>query len=106
MGLFTYRQTKKTKEQVKALRADQARDAQAQRLQAAKLAQEAHETELFQRLPPEGKAEFRAAKDAFDVKASTWSGWKKGWGGSEVRIAYRELAKGKQEIFRKYDLVP
>src|SRR6266498_2055379 len=81
MGLFTYRQTKQTKKQIKGLRADQTREALAQRTQQATLAAHARETELFQALPPEGKEEFRAVKAAFDAQAKTWSSFKHGWGG-------------------------
>jgi hypothetical protein len=106
MGIFTYRQTKKTKHEVKRLRADQRLLAQAQMTHQAALAQNARETELFQALPPEGKAEFRAIKAAYDQKSSTWSPFKQGWGGKEVREAKRALADGKKAVLRKYDLIP
>lgn len=106
MGFFTYQQTKKTKQQVRRLRTDQALAAQAQRVQEATLARQARETELFQALPPEGKAEFRAVQATYDAKAQAWSGWKRGWGGTEVRTAQKELADGKTAVFRKYDLIP
>jgi hypothetical protein len=106
MGLFTYRQTKQTKKQVAQLRTDQARQAQAQQVQQATLAAQSRETQLFQALPPEGKEEFRAVKAAFDEQAKTWSSWKHGWGGKEVREAQKRFREGKQAVFRKYDLVP
>ncbi len=106
MGIFTYRQTKKTKQEVRRLRADQAQQAQAQRVQEATLARQAREAELFQALPPEGKAEFRTVQAAYDATAQAWSEWKRGWGGKEVRTAQKELADGKTAVFRKYDLIP
>jgi hypothetical protein len=106
MGIFTYRQTKKTKQEVRGLRADQARQAQAQQAQEAALAQQGRETELFQALPPEGKAEFRAAQTAYAAKVKTWSAWKIGWGGKDVRSTYNALAQEKNAVFRKYDLIP
>jgi hypothetical protein len=106
MGFFTYRQTKKTKQQVRRLRIDQALQAQAQSVQEAAQARQARETELFQALPPEGKAEYRAIKAAYDARAQTWSGWTRTWGGNEIRSAQKELADGKTAVFRKYDLIP
>jgi hypothetical protein len=106
MGFFTYRQTTKTKKAVKHLAAQQALDAQIQRNQQVALARQARETELFQALPPEGKAEFRAVVDAYQAKAATWTAWTRTWGGKEIRAAQRELAEGKAAIFRKHDLIP
>jgi hypothetical protein len=106
MGIFTYRQTKKTKREVQALRQDQARQAQAAQNQAAKQAREQRETELFQALPPEGKEEFRAVVAAFEEKAATWTNFKVMWGGKEVVTARQTLKQGKEDVFRKYDLIP
>jgi hypothetical protein len=86
MGLFTYRQTKKTKREVQGLRQQQA----AQAVQAAV----DRDTALFQQLPPEGKKEFRE----LDAEFRSLSAW---------QIRRRdELVRARDELFRRYDLIP
>lgn len=87
MGFFTYRQTKKTKREVHALRQQQAASAEFDRT-----------TTLFQQLPPEGKAEYRALQE------QCRSSWKDGL--IQEIGKQNKLAKGQQEIFRRYDLIP
>ncbi|MHB8642341.1 MAG: hypothetical protein ACYDA3_05605 [Gaiellaceae bacterium] len=106
MGIFTYRQTKKTKKEVHALRREQGLDAAIERNQQLTLARQTRETELFRALPAEGKAEFRAVKEAYATRTKAWTGWTRTFGTKEVHAAQQELAKGKEEIFRKYDLIP
>jgi hypothetical protein len=104
MGFFTWRATKQTKKQVRALRADQARNAQAQMSQAATLAGQARETELFQQLPPEGKEEFRVAQATYSETWNALSSWKHS--GKAGKQAVQTYARAKEAVFRKYDLIP
>lgn len=106
MGLFTYRQTKKTKQEVQALRADQAQQATLQRMEVQHQAALARAQELFQQLPPEGKAEYRKLIAAYQAETSTWSSWKKYGLGGKMEARQRELARAKNEVLRKYDLIP
>jgi hypothetical protein len=110
MGFFTWRATKQTKAQVQALRRDQALQTQQHMAQAAAIASEGRENELFQQLPPEGKAEFRAVQDAYDQQWRSMSGFARvsianGQPNKQARAALEALAKGKEAVFRKYDLI-
>jgi len=100
MGFFTWRQTKKTKQQVRALRRDTAKQAKDAAVRDGKQAQETREIELFQALPAEGKAEFRASVDELKALEARRHSLK------ELQLAIRKLAEDKEAVFRKYDLIP
>jgi hypothetical protein len=106
MGIFTYRQTKKTKQAVRKLGTQQRELAVAQSMEQQRLAAQARETELFQQLPAEGKAEFRAFVDAYRVQYASMSRWQRNTNGKKLRSVYNELNKNKATVYRKYDLIP
>lgn len=106
MGIFTYHQAKKTRQEVGKLRNQQRDQAAAQSIEQRSLAQQARETELFQKLPPEGKEEFRAAKALCREKYASFGAWKRAGNGKDVRAVFNELASTKAAIFRKHDLIP
>ena len=106
MGLFTYRQTKKTKNEVRKLRSDQRDLAAAQGIERRALAAQARETELFQQLPPEGKAEFRAFVDAYRTEFRSLGKFKFLFKNKKIKKLFNELNANKAAVFRKYDLIP
>jgi hypothetical protein len=105
MGFFTYRQTKKTRKEVRALRREQAQQtATAQAAQTLR-DQQAREQELFQQLPAAGKAEFRAVLEAHKAEISALPE-RKQTKGQDARRAALALVTAKFAIYRKYDLIP
>ena len=45
-------------------------------------------------------------KEAYGAETATWNNRKKYGNGKEAKAARRELAAGKQAVFRKYNLIP
>jgi hypothetical protein len=100
MGFFTYRQAKKskkaaraTKREVHALRQQEARTAAA----TARTAATRRAEDLFQQLPPEGKAEYRRIEEEARGVGRV--------GRANVK-RHRGLVEEMRELFRRYDLVP
>jgi hypothetical protein len=106
MGLFTYRQMKKTKNEVRKLRSDQRELAAAHGIEQRALAAQARETELFQQLPPEGKAEFRAFVHAYSTQFHALGKYKFLLKDKQIKKLFNELNTNKAAVFRKYDLIP
>jgi hypothetical protein len=106
MGLFTYRQTKKTKQQVKGLRSDQAAQTRLQAAQAARQAAATRETELFQQLSPDGKTEFRAVQAEYAALPRVKKHLGIFYNLDTVRARTAAEAAAKDAVFRKYDLIP
>jgi hypothetical protein len=71
MGFFTYRRVGKVRKEVAGLRKDA--QAQAHMAQAERTGQALREA--IEKLPPEGKREIKALRDAFHAKNAFVQGW-------------------------------
>jgi len=87
MGLFTYRQAKKTRHDVQALGRQQADQSAVDR-----------ELALFQQLPPDGKEEYRQLDAEYRASFRSFR--------LQNPFTGDRIAEKRRELFRKYDLIP